>query len=514
MRFDRIDFELARIDGKVEQILWQDINGCESAWLRRDSVATGAYDERAMRFTSFRALQSYTRTLGKRAFDCHATLVKLYAGMRSRVFTGNPIALPLVKEKLDLSSGVPEEVKDQQYGPTALQRYIDGLHTPAYNLLAHSWWRMASTYKGVGSLATAYALLSNPSATSTDLHNRMTSIRKVTATDPLRPCTTRQSVVGLRMKVYLCSTSSRYDEASPDNRNGEADRLAQQNASEFLKTPIIRDQVGELVKYAAFVAGPSDLAHGDQPGARTLDQVVADNRDSVGREVIEGALMVSDASIAQQALIYGDITAFFIYELLWDTATKRFRSAPADLADKEAFAWAQALLRNNNNPWLQRNVTMLILQGAERPCKASMTSTVCTSPALLYSAATSQMFRADPQKPSTYAMPNGSETEATKNWILGLFDLHPDITVDVSDRSDPYKGRRIIITLDGYSLIMPSAKDWEKKALVYPPMMMERLAERSVLASRLADYTVFEGMEKSVIQSLASIISMGNGRAP
>jgi hypothetical protein len=89
---------------------------------------------------------------------------------------------------------------------------------------------------------------------------------------------------------------------------------------------------------------------------------------SLGWEVLTGARMVSDVSIAQQAMIYGDLTAWFIVEQPWAPAAKRFRSQPASAGDKERFDRAKQLLTNANNPWLQRNVRMIILQSAEKPC--------------------------------------------------------------------------------------------------------------------------------------------------
>ena len=65
------------------------------------------------------------------------------------------------------------------------------------------------------------------------------------------------------------------------------------------------------------------------------------------------------------------------------------------------------------------------------------------------------------------------------------------------------------MTLDDYVLPMPAPKDWSAGAMVYPPLMQERLADSVVLAQRLADYTVFDTIEANTLVSLVRIANKG-----
>jgi hypothetical protein len=310
------------------------------------------------------------------------------------------------------------------------------------------------------------------------------------------------------MKVYLCTDSDRYDE----QRDKGSDVRATQTATAFLQTPIVRDQVSELTKYAGFVAGPSDMAvGGSAPGARTLDMIVGGGRASLGRELITGALMVSDVSIAQQAMIYGDLTAWFIAEQLWDPNAKHFRSAPATDADKAQFALAKKLLANANNPWLQKNVLMLILLRSEKPCGAGAAAATCVSRGMLYGLGYDRFFPTTGDgKDAKLAAPDADSVTAAKNWWLGLFDIPEEAKFAASDSVGGRPvARRVLLQLDGYELPMPTPNDWSRKAFVYPPLMQERVADRLVLAQRLADYTVFDDMNQQTKLSIVRIANRG-----
>jgi hypothetical protein len=509
-RFDRIDFEIARLNAKVEHAIWNWVAGCQSAWQARDGD-DDKYDESAGRFRSYKAMESYTNSYGDRAYDCQKALTKLYSGMRDQSFVGNPIAMILVKEEAGKISDVPDEVENEQYGRSALERYITDLHTPSFDYLRTSWALLQNQYPGWGNLANAYAMLATPSQSATELKLRMEFPSKSEKSEVRKACWAENSIIGTRMKVYLCTDGDRYTPA--DHRNN--DPLALKLATQFLSTPVIRDQVGRLTRYANLVAGPSDIAvGGSAPGARSLNRIVTDNRASLGREIISGALMVSDVSIAQQAMIYGDLNAWFIFQRLWDPQAKRFRAAASSEAERPLFETAKKLLSNGNNPWLQRNVLMLILQSAEKPCASGSVVVECKNREMLYRLGYEKLLVMSGEGASaTLATPTPEQITAAESWLQGLFDIHSDFKIETSDT---VKGvpvpRRLIFNLDGYALPMPDPNAWKDKRLDYPPMMRERLDDRIVLAQRFADYTVFDGMDQAVKLNLVNIVTQGAPR--
>jgi hypothetical protein len=502
-RFNRVDFELSILNDKVEQVLWKEINRCATAWNRRTKNGLLAYDEATKRFPSYSALTQYTKQNADVAYDCQARLMDLYSGMRDQDFSGNPFALSLVNKKVLETFGTPEALEKDQDGKSPLERFVE-FHSDNFNMLRFSWARHVSW----GGLASAYALLATPSATATDLKARIDYLTKLEVS--LAACKSKDTVVGLRMRSYLCSAGY---QSSDDNERDNDDR-ALKIATNFLETPIVTRQISQLTKYAAFVAGPSDLAKGS--GTRemfTLDDLIQKGGSSKGRDLITGALMVSDVSIAQQAMLYGDLTAWFVFDQVWDSSTNRFRATPASESEtgKNLFALATALLRNANNPWLQRNVLMLILQSAEKRCTSASGEETCKNRELLYQLGYDKFFPTEGQAGTAkLVVPSVDAVMAGRNWMLGLFKINQDVSFEVSDTgSNKSAPRMVILKLDGYMLPMPSIRDWKTKALVYPPIMYERLNDHAVLAQRLADYTVFDDMDPTLKLNLVRVTTKG-----
>ena len=508
-RFDRVDFELARLNEAAQVLVWDKLNPCGNAWKVQNEPGPRQYDPVEGRFLSYQATFAYTSAHGDKAFKCADALDALFYNYRRQSFAGNPLSLSFVRPLLD-AAGVPKDTKDGQYGVSALENYRDRLHAPSFRVLEHGW-SQASVKPGWGNLASAYALLSTPAGTVDHLTERIDAMQSGPAASA---CKMSNSLVGRRIKVYLCSDLNAYDEQEAGHR----DQQAHSRARAYLSDPLVRDQVGELTKFAMLVAGPRELAKSDAaPGAFTLNDLgLLPAAVSYGRPLLEGALMVSDASIAQLSMIYGDLTAWFVFDMLWDKQTKRFRNQSEKMTDQETFNEADQLLKNNNNPWLQRNVLMLILRSSEIACNSAPTGPACTNRSLLYHLAHNKYFpqlHAKNDDP-ILVMPNESEMEAAEATLKQIFDLHPDVRFAIEDYAEVGQTkisipRRIQMKVDGYSLTMPSVVDWTQRRLVYPPFMIDRLADRLVVARRLANYAALDGMESTSRATLVTILSKG-----
>lgn len=515
-RFDRVDFELAKLNVGLQHVIWRDLNVCETAWQGQDAGGASRYDSHAARFKNFDAMWSYTASHGDKAYKCFDLLSNLFSGFRSQNFSGNPLSLSFVKTTLDQAGvpDVPSGVSGNQYGKSALQYYEAELHRPAFNVLRKGWERAQTDNAGWGGLANAYALLSTPSTNSIHLSERVQVLKSGTAESRFTACGSAKTLVGLRVRTYLCSDTSVYHEPADLS---QPEQKANGRSLAFLSEPMLRDQVGVLMQYSMFVAGPREIAKSDaSAGAYTIADIVSmPLRDSYGRGLLTNALMVSDASIAQQAMLYGDLTAWFVFHLLWDASTKRFRTAAADAADQSAFADAKKLLLNDRNPWLQRNVLMLILQSSERACSSHSTGQSCAARSFTYRLARDRFFRVEGVGvQAAYATLNADQQLVAESALKALFDVHPDaqfVAEDVTaiDGQSVPIPRRLQFKLDGYSLTMPTLADWTARRLVYPPSMQARIDDRSRVASRLANYSMLEGMAPEAKARLVTILSQG-----
>lgn len=514
-RFDRVDFEVALLQQGIQNLVWKDLNVCKVAWMKQDEGGQDRYDIGEARFKSFEAMVSYTDVHGDKVYKCSDKLAELFESFRNQNFSGNPLSLAFVKTNFDSQSGGgPAEEKGQYYGRASLQYYEDSLYRPSFNVLLWGWARAQNRNAGVGGIANAYALLSTPASSPADLKNRLGILQSGSGDYNFSPCGSVRTVVGVRMRTYLCSDTSTYSEPA-DLKDVET--KANARALAYLSEPMLRDQVGILIQYALFVVGPREIAKSDSTaGAYTISEILKQPaRTPYADGLLTGALMISDASIAQQSMLYGDLTAWFIFELLWDAKLKRFRSAPADPFDQAAFADARKLLSNERNPWLQRNVLMLILQSVEKACISDLAGRSCRGRSLMYRLAFERYFQIEGEGSNArYAPLDDTKLTMAELALKDLLDVHPDTRFVIEDQvisegkiiSIP---RRLQFKLDGYSLPMPSVAEWSNRSFSYPTMMRDRVMDRIRIAKRLANYTMLDKMDQTTRARLVSVLSQG-----
>ena len=536
-RFDRVDFELAQLKSLQHQALWSDLGVCVSAYQSQDADLIGGppeqplkrrYDENNRRFASFDAMRDYTKSYGGKAYECAEYLNNLFSTFREpNSLAGNPLSLANAEAKLGAHAGVPDDppvTKPAQtenpqpgaitlieYDMPALAYYKSRLYEPSRRVFQYGWLTSYAANVGWGGLANAYAMLTRPSASAKVLHDRIAAMDTASQADPFRPCQGTRSLLGRRLQNYLCSDTTVYSE-QPDNPNAlaYADELARQRAEAFLSEPILRDQVGELVKYALFIAGPRDLVKGGGASPPyTLAEVAASGNDPYGRNLLNRALTVIDVAIAQQSMLYGDMTAYFVVNLLWDEQTRRLRKVALSEAEKDAFEEANRLLRNTNNPWLRRNVAMIILKRSQRGCDARDQGERCQQNKLLYELALDRFFAVRDGK---YAPIDADTLAAGSITLRQAFEIHAEATFLVKDQMQPGDvagtvPRTLVLSLDGFELPLPNLSDWKQGALVYPALMHDRLADRERVANRLAGYAALERLDSAQRQALLTLLA-------
>jgi hypothetical protein len=520
-RFDRIDFELARLSDLQRNLVWKDMQACDSAWDAQNGdlvgkpvspETKGRYDVQKQRFRDLAAVISYTRSHGDKALRCYNALDERFASFKNPGnLAGNPFTISSVETYYG-SLGTPSPAVIQgaagpEYGLPALAYYRSLLYDPSQELLRGGWAAQASSKPGWGGVANAYALMTRPAGSAIAMAQRIRALDA--ASTPLAHCK-GETVLGRRLQDYLCSPSSPYREPMYDDHAlKQAEALAGSRAAYFLSEPLIRDQIGEIVRYTLFVERPRLFAKSSEaPGAYTLEELGTLDRDHYGRALLTNAMTMVDVSIAQQAMVYGDLSAWFIYNLLWDLKANQWRSAPTAGVSEQLFKTAKTLLGNQNNPWLQRNVLMLVLKSQERGCpELSSQASACGANNLAYGIAYDRYHRVD--KAGNYAAMEAAQTTAAQATLLGLFRwavAGPAPVIVVQDVAGS-GARQLLLDLQGHRLPLPSPAEWNAGAFIYPPHLMDRLDDREILASRLAGYAALDRMSKEDQTSVLTILA-------
>ncbi len=506
-RLNNVEFELKSLSAATHVQLWNSYAPCMTAWDKRNNPEY-QFDEQALRFRSVNGLQRYANDWARSAaFPCASALRNLFSQLRIAADFDNPLQLGFAITKLPEA---PANKDKRTFARSDLQEYLEKVHEPAANLVLQSWAMQRANNVALGSIAGAFALLSSPASTSKALVQRLDRLSNLpNDSGPFRACA-QHSLLNLRAKTLLCSDGARL--LPNDTLN---DEKAEDRTRQFLREAIVREQVGHLVRWAGLVSGPANLAPGGATDAepialKDLAKSTSPTTVSYGRDLIVSALTIADIAIAQQALVYGDLTAYFIVKELWNAEKRKFRDAQT--ARQKA---ARTLLENANNPWLQRNVALLLLDKQEKKCGKS----ICKSTAFGYRIALSPLFKFpeflsdDADKAGALKPITKQQLSRAKQLLLGLFDLPDDLEVIVVEHAPNGTAvpRQVQLVVNGYKLPLPTQSVWENKKLSYPPAMLERVREREVLAQRWAEYAVFDDLDEVTATRMVRTMAGGTG---
>ncbi|WP_133303077.1 hypothetical protein [Cupriavidus lacunae] len=500
-RLDNIEFEVKSLTENTRTALFADYQPCMTAWRYRDAGATGgsngyAFDRETLSFRSPGQMLSYTAQWGvNAAFPCAIALRGMVSQFTSGTDLGNPLRLELAASKLPET---PSEDPKVTFASPDLARYLKDVHEPAFLLVRSGWEIRAQQYPGWGSFAGAFAMLSSPAATGPELLARVRKLDGRGASGRLTACGS-SSLLAARAKTLLCSDGATFDPVA----HGSNEEQALSRTQRFLGDAILREQVGAIVEWSALVSAPANFAPGGGVGIPLTLQQLADQTAGLpvayGKDLLFGALTVSDVAVAQQAMVYGDLTAYFVYDALWDVTAKRFRPAVTSQQKR-----ADDLLRNANNPWLRQNVATLILMATQK-CAA----TPCGANELGYRAVLAPFAELETKSDGSALAPISElRLSRSREILLGQFQLPNETQVFAAD-GPLGSSRTVSFRLGGYDLPLPTLADWSARRMTYPVGTMARVRDREVLAERYADYSVFTAMDKS--QAIRVVRILANG---
>lgn len=496
-RLDLVDYELKVISAATLVALWSEYRPCMDLWDSRRDTAFD-FEEEKLRFRTLDGLNNFVTVRWGDAFPCAARLRHAFSHLRNSAQFGNPLRLEFA---ISAVPGTPPPDATRTFVKNDLQNYMDHVHKPAADLLFTSWETRKISRPYWGHVSGAFALLSTPAASSTELMARVRKLDSGPAATPLRACTDH-SLLGDRTKTLLCADARDFD----PQKHGANDQQASERTQLFLRQALVRDQVAHLVNWSGLVASAANFAPGGSSSyppvsLNDLAQHTMGATSTYGKEILDGAMMLVDISIAQQSLVYGDLTAYFVFEQLWDAKERKFKPATT-----ESEKLAHQLLSNANNPWLQRNVLMLILHATERGCPDA----TCTASELKYEISVAPFYATLPPDNKLAAL-TPEARQSARELFLAMFDISRDAVfeeVDVSPSGSAIP-RRVAMKLGGYSLQMPTVADWTARRLDYPPGMLARIQERYALGERWAEYVVLNRLPIDQKVRLVQAVSHG-----
>jgi hypothetical protein len=137
-------------------------------------------------------------------------------------------------------------------------------------------------------------------------------------------------------------------------------------AGDLLRSAMIQEplaDLGDLTLFFSAVAETQDLAKSAR--IRTRQELLNQSRTAQAPFLLANALKANAVAIAQGGMLYGDLTALALYEMLWNGAANRFRTL-SELAgaDSEASMRQVAYSLIKSNPYLLKNVAMIALHRA------------------------------------------------------------------------------------------------------------------------------------------------------
>lgn len=508
-----IERRLQRIEQITTASLWEQygVGVCTTAWNERNAFVANtddatAFDDKLLRFTSGRAIERFVSGTANysKVFSCAGKLSDLYNHLKEDTFQLNPlhldIAITNVEDKAEHGTQLTEAQKQElKLNVKGLNSYKSALYDPTWKYLQSVW-----PSDKLGGKANLLGIFANPSQTLADLDDKWLRLKDAKPDKWHRRACAGDSILPVHARVFLCTDEVTYDEA----RHGHNEINAELRASRLMEQPILREQIGSLVKWTALVARPYDFAKGggssEAMTMRELVQLAHNTPVRRGKDLLRGALFVLDVAIAQQAMLYGDMTAKFIVESLWDGNLRRFktedevRKQTQDNID--AGLGARRLLQHPDNPWLREAVAMVVLNAQFKRCKVDDPQNSMNKPAAckprggrqtLYSVPMNLFLpvrNAGDGKSWEEVQADPQQVQAGTEWMRNIFDLSDDVKFSVV--GGPKDKRTVIMKMAGLELPLPDVATWTKGALRYPRGLQERVRERELITDNLLDYTI------------------------
>jgi len=201
-----------------------------------------------------------------------------------------------------------------------------------------------------------------------------------------------------------------------------------------------------------------------------------------GALLLEETLQALTLAVAQANMLYGDMTADFVYSNLWDKPTMKFKTISDTSTDIEK--GARELLRNN--PYLARNVLMMALDKSWK---------ITSSDGLLaYEYAFKFLGDADFEPEHEMKSLFNGDLVFKAVWKTKLISSGtPEEQAATDMACGSSHDEKTCVTflyaeVSGVDVPLPSPFNFSRRNFVYPAVLTDLAAERDKVAARVADY--------------------------
>jgi len=404
----------------------------------------------------------YMRTLFNSAFN------PAIPGLESMAlrYSAAPESLPRFK--------VPDSEKEKYYQQTELRTFLDSYYKPANVFITEraktKGWKFPN-------LLTALAI---PSKNIPGLTKKLDYLSQVT------PSCDSKTVISDPLIAAICPRPDRFK--LPEHSSIGDENTAIAKAEKLLGNPLLYDATDKLAEWALFYAPIYDVMDFE----RTIIEPDYDvmlkkaNYRPQGKALLVGAQQVNAISLAQMNLLYGDIMAKWVFDLIWDSGSKRFLADSELTSDPQKKAKALFKLEN---PFLLRNVLMLALNDSSKVTESGQK--LAYAFALQWSI-TSKVTPYDGLK-SVF----GENLQFKNNWIPAAMpadEAQRAACQTATEVDGQGKGCVPIPSVMIYDIpiSLPSPDEFAGREFYYPNALRRMIATRDQLATRLADYNFIE----------------------
>ncbi|RVH69167.1 hypothetical protein CN198_13960 [Sinorhizobium meliloti] len=482
-RLDVIDAVVKTTSKNLRSLMWAEYLSCQKAYEDRNVGGNTPYNEENETFKTVKDLYAYMGSSSAGVLDCANKLDSLFISIKNNKVFGQLLSLRTASTSN--FSVAPEEDEKRVYNKEELEGFLNGIYIPSWSVIAANW-------KGEwGHPANALAMLSSPSATTDGVRRRFNEIAE---RGGLNACN-ESSLLSWRLRSLLCATTRYAPRDASAALVNEEEIRAQERFFGLMQDPIVRDQLPVLIEWAAFSARPYDLWTGSGDTYFKDIEDLARNGRARGKDLLWGILTVVDLGIAQRSMLHGDMTAKFVYDLIWDKAKNVPIKVQVDAP--EPLKNASLILENTNNPWLAQNVLVFAMEDSLRSDLAGADIRLPYQSAL------------DPFLDET--MTSQDRKRVGHTFLKSIFKF--DDSVDYDVREDPQTGaKRVYIIFPGdkpLAIRMPTPEEFQKRAMVYPEDLYDLIRARDMLSERLVDYELLSGLQGEALEVTVSVLFHG-----
>lgn len=482
-RFDSLTYEVETIQQATRVMLYDGINHC---FVLRDQWRSQAPKLRMVTIPEVEHLEviaplsSFAEV--ERCISSLRSLLALSTTMYSN-FSQNPLAVRLSGVVPNAAFPMPAAEKVADYR-SKVEVFDQGHFQPAFALVTQysraEWpttpgllWSFAIPARSVGALDRKLLLLKGGSGYC------------------VKDTLLNKPVVNLLCPSNQDSLTSL--EELPVQQAGSLEGRAAIRANDLLRSAMIQEPMPDLVELTLFysaVAETQDMVHSTRVQSRA--ELMSVPRTPQGPFLLANALKANVVAIAQGGMLYGDLTALAIYELLWNASGNRFKTQE-ELAKVDAHTnlRSSAYLLIKSNPYLLKNVAMIALDRSlkgDRPPGEDVA----------YRFALAELARDG----------NGAQLNTFFGTAMQFNNRQP-LACGMVCSSMP------TIAVVDIDAPMPTSSEFLVRKLDYPPVVDKLEQSSDALANRLVAYDIAKITAKNANVTLAEqaqILSTFNGK--